>query len=202
MIVTKIEKTDKSKCRIYLNDEYVFWLYQKELDQYQLTEGTELSDSLYQELMSEVVLGHAKEKALSILKFMDRTEFELRRKLSEADFSEEIIDQAIDYTVTYGYLNDERFASFYVKSRMNKKSKLVIKSELLQKGVNSEDMERVLEELYTEDMEEDSEIIAIRKAVNKKTRNPETLDYEAKQKLIASLYRKGFEINKIKQVLG
>ncbi len=202
MIITKLEESEKSKIKVFIDEEYAFWLYRKEVDEYRLESDLELSNALYEKIMIDTVCRHAKEKALSILKFTDRTENELRRKLADADYSDEIINKAITYVNGYGYLNDERLAATYTRARMNKKSKMVIKNELIQKGVNSQVIDQVLREEYSrEPEEEDAELFAIRKAIAKKTKCPEELDYDAKQKLIASLYRKGFEISKIKQIL-
>jgi regulatory protein len=201
MIITKLEEIDKSKVKVYIDEEYAFWMNQKEVEQLGLADGTELSDILYRTIYDEIILKRAKEKALSILKFTDRTELEVRKKLSEAGYQEDIIEKAIAYVSSYGYLNDERLASSFTRARMNKKSKMVIRMELMQKGVSIDVINQVLSEEYSEDPEEDAELEAIRKAVAKKTKSPETMEREDKQKLIASLYRKGFNIGKIKKIL-
>jgi regulatory protein len=133
---------------------------------------------------------------------MNRTESELRSKLSDAGFTQSIVDKAIQYVDSYGYLNDERLAETYIRTRKNDKSKLAIKMELKQKGVDSKIIDLAFSEEYDTEGEEDPEVVAIKKAVAKKTKSPEEMDYEAKQKLIASLYRKGFDISKIKQVIN
>lgn len=201
MIITRLEEFDKSKVSIYMDDEYSFWLYQKELEQYKLNIGAEIPEALYQELMHEVVGNRAKQKALSVLKFMDRTEQELRTRLAEAGYPEEIINQTIAYVNNYNYLDDARLAFSYTRARMNKKSKLVIKTELMQKGVGSQIIAQVFEEVYSGDPQEDPELEAIRKAIARKTKAPEQLDFKEKQKLIASLYRKGFTMDKIRRLL-
>lgn len=200
MIITRLEKLDQKKVNVYIDGEFAFLLYQKDTQQYNLIEGQEINQALYDEILNDTVSLRAKQKALSILKFMDRTEGELRRKLSEAGFTEEIVGKAIAYVNSYGYLNDERLSSSYVRARMNTKSKMVIKSELIQKGVDSSIIEQVFDEVYNEE-QEDAELNAIRKAIAKKTKSIESLEYDEKQKLIASLYRKGFEIGKIRKVL-
>lgn len=201
MIITKLDVIDKTKVNVSIDEEYAFWMYQKEIEQFGLCVGTEISDALYHTIYNEIIVKRAKEKALSILKFSDRTELELRRKLSEAGYGDDLIEKAIGYVTDYGYLNDVRMASSYTRARMNKKSKMVIRMELMQKGVSSEAIDQVFLDEYSEDPEEDAELEAIRKAIAKKTKNPETLDHEGKQRLISALYRKGFEISKIKKIL-
>jgi regulatory protein len=72
---------------------------------------------------------------------------------------------------------------------------------LIQKGIDKCIIDTVFDDEYGEE-QEDAELAAIRKAVAKKTDTPELLSYEQKQKLIASLYRKGFVIDKIKKIIS
>jgi len=203
MQVTKLEEPNKKKkIGIYIDGEYAFMLYESEVHKLNLCEGFEISTEQYENIVNNTIYPMAKQKAVDILKFMDRTEMELRKKLSEAGFTQEIIDRTVDYINEYGYLNDERFAKAYLKSRMNTKSKLIIKTELIQKGVSKDIIKAIFEEEYDNNEAEDPETNAIRKAIAKKTRTPEDMDYNTKQKLIASLYRKGFDIGKIKQILN
>jgi regulatory protein len=201
MIITRLEELEKSKVKVYIDEEYAFLLYQKDVELFQLTVGDEISQKCYEEILEDTVYRRAQQKALAVLKFMDRSEQELRRKLAEAGYTPDIIDRTLSYVSQYGYINDARFAASYIKSRMNTKSKLVIKTELLQKGVGKEILNEILLEEYGKDEQEDAELVAIKKAIAKKTKSPENLNLDEKQKLMASLYRKGFDFSKIKQTL-
>lgn len=202
MVVTQLEDLEKSKVRVYIDDEYAFLLYRKDIEEFGLKEGNEIIYDVYEKILTDTVYRRSKQKALAILKFMDRTELELRRKLSDAEYPKKIIDRTISYVIEYGYLNDERYALAYIRARMNTKSKLVIRTELLQKGISKDLTERILEEEYEQDeIGEDAEMTALRKAIAKKTKSVEDLNMEDKRKLMAALYRKGFDIGKIKQVL-
>jgi regulatory protein len=199
MIITKLEKAEKSKVRIYIDEEFAFKLTEKELEKLPLEEGQSILPEQFEKLIEVLIYPKAIEKALFILKFMDRCEQELRTKLSREEYPDDIIDRVIEYVKHYGYLNDERFASAFVKSRKNRKSKMMIRNELQQKGISKDIIQIVFEAEYEAEDMEDAEMIAIRKAIAKKTRDPQGLSAEEKQKLIASLYRKGFDIIKIKQ---
>ena len=206
MIITRFEELDKSKVKIYIDEEYAFLLYQKDIKHFKLEEGELISQECYDKIMEDTIYRRAKQKAIAILVFMDRSEQELRKKLSETGYPSAIVDRTIAYVYEYGYIDDERYAAAYIRAKMNTKSKMIIKNELSHKGISKEMIENAF---YTEyDLKEnefgaeDAELNAIKKAVAKKTKIPENLTPELKQKLIASLFRKGFEINKIKQVLG
>lgn len=200
MIITRLEGMEGSKVRVYIDESFAFILTEKELERYGLKEGMELPIAEYERILEETIYHRVQDKALNILKFADRSEHELRRKLTQAEFPAVLIDRAVSYVKMYGYLDDKRFAASFIRCRMNKKSKLMIRNELLQKGISEEVLEEAFDETYAEE-EEDSELTAIKKAIARKTKEPEALTYEEKQKLIASLYRKGFDLSKIKQCL-
>lgn len=203
MVITRLEELPKSKVKVYVDDIYAFLLQQKELEQYKLSEDKIITQEEYDKIMEETVIVSAKQKALSVLKFMDRTEQELRDKLKDAGFIQEVIDCTIAYCYEYGYLNDERYASYYIRDRMNTKSKMIIRNELLHKGIDKDTIDEIIRAEYeNNDKDEDVELSAIRKAIAKKTKNPEDLSPQDKQKLIASLYRKGFEFNKIREIIN
>ena len=201
MIITHLTEIDKSKIKVFIDDEYAFWLYQKEFDQYRLVVGEILPDAVYEKIIEDTIYHRALQKAMAILEFMDRSEQELRNKLEKEEYSDDIIVRVLQYVKHYDYLNDRRYAAFYIRARMNRKSKLMIKNELLQKGVDRDMIEESFLSEYGENPEQDPELIAIKKAVDKKTRNRENLTYEEKQKIIASLFRKGYDLSKIRQFL-
>ncbi len=200
MQITRLEGIEGSKVRVYIDESFAFILTERELERYRLREDMVLSIVEYERILEETIYHRVLDKAVNILKFADRSEHELRRKLTQAEFPDALIDRAVSYVKMYGYLDDKRFASAFIRSRMNRKSKLMIKNELMQKGISDEILEEALSEAYAEE-EEDAELTAIKKAIAKKAKEPEALTYEDKQKLIASLYRKGFDLGKIKQCL-
>ena len=168
-----------------------------------LQEG-EIHSSLYEDILKNIILPRSKQKALSLLKYMDRTEAELTRKLLESNYTIAIIEQTIKYLKEYNYINDERYTSYYVRNHMQSKSKMLIQSELLRKGIQKEFIENAFRIEYdTSPNCEDAEDIALKKALQKKTKGTDIHSYpkEEKQKIMAFLYRKGFSIEKIRRIL-
>ncbi|HHU72145.1 MAG TPA: regulatory protein RecX [Clostridiales bacterium] len=202
MEVTSIEKVNKSRVKVYIDGEYAFPLYNKDIILYQLEEGKELSVDLYESIKEEVVFYRSKLKAMSLLMTMDRTEFELRQKLQRLGYPHDVIDKTIAYLYSYGYIDDNRYASSHVNTRKYNKSKLMLKMELLKKGIDKDVIEETIRVQYSSDENsEDPEILAIKKAISKKRVDLDNITWEDKQKLIAFLYRKGFSIDKINQAL-
>lgn len=204
MIITKIEEIKIGRAKkttayeIYADESFIFLLYSQDIRIYQLKEGIEISPNLYERIIQETVYRRAKQKAMATLKRVDKTEKELRVKLKASYYTDDIIDMTINYLKNYDYINDERYSSNYIRFHKLNKSKFAIKTKLLQKGINKAVLEKsISDEYFNSEDENDPEMIAIKKSINKKYKDISSLTWEEKQKLIASLYRKGFDIDKI-----
>ena len=195
MIVTKLEKVDTKKTKVYLDEEYAFILYPQDLRGYKIKEGLEVSEELYCQIMEEIIIRRAKQKAMALLKRSDRTEKELRIKLKQSEYPEMAIDEAVSYVMKYGYVDDERYLENYVFYKKGQKSLRVIEMELQQKGLSKEQIREQIEKEELNDGE------AIQKAIRKKIGAKSELSYEETQKVAAYLYRKGFKEEDIRKYL-
>ena len=137
----------------------------------------------------------ARKKAMDLLLRMDRTEKNLRDKLREKEFSDEEIEDAVQYVKGFHYLDDERFAETYIRFHENEKSRLRLRQDLIRKGVDRELCEQKLRELYAGD--EDAQI---RYFLEKKQYSPD-MEEKEKRRIYAFLARKGFETAKIYQAM-
>lgn len=196
MIVTKLEELTKGKVKVYIDGEYHFLLYRKDINIYKLQENELVSEKVYEEIIQDTVLRRAKQKAMAILKYMDRTEQELKQKLKQAEYTECIIESAMEYVKKFHYLDDERYATNFIRYKMNTKSKRQLQTELMQKGICKEYIDKAFDEEYV------GEDYAIQKAIAKKTLDIESLSQEEKMKLASSLYRKGFKMDQIKKYIS
>lgn len=200
MIVTDIIELDKKRSKIYIDGEFAFVLYKGELRDYCIKTGQELSESNYREIVDVVLPKRCKLRAMNLLQKKDYTENQLRDKLSEGLYPSEIVDDAIHYVKAYHYLDDERYARDYITYHMSIRSRNRIIQDLSGKGISKDIFMPIVEELY---MEEDSdiELEQIRKLLAKKHYDPEQADFKEKQKIIAFLVRKGFQMADIKRAM-
>ena len=149
MEVISLVKLTKGRAKICLQGGTDFVLYKKEYESYGIEEGADLSEADYNQIVSEILIPRCKKRALHLLEKQDRSEKNLRDKLKEGGYSEEIIDIAIDYINDYGYLDDARMAASHIRFYQDSRSKLRLKQDLIGKGISSEVIDRVLEEEYT-----------------------------------------------------
>ncbi|MCI6122018.1 regulatory protein RecX [Blautia obeum] len=197
MTVTKIEPVTKTRYKVYVDGQFAFVLYKGELSRYHIAEDSELEEEIYQNLRKEIVLKRAKLRAMHLLNDMGRTESQLRTKLLRNDYPPDIVEEAIAYVKSFGYINDAEYARNFIENRKEKKSKKEIYAALCQKGLPKDLIETALEERYADD----DSIAAIEAIVRKKKFDPKSTDYREMQKMMGYLVRKGFRYDDIRQVI-
>lgn len=194
LIITRIEQCGKDKYKVYIEYEYAFLFYKNDIRKYQLKENEEIEESVYEEIVEETIYRRAKQKALAILKYMDRTEYELRQKLAQAMYPSGIIERTISYVYSYHYLDDMRYVKNYIACKKNSKSKQQMIQELKGKGISKE----MLSECLIDEVEDGA---ALQRLIQKKVKDINALSREEKQKVAAYLYRKGFQNEDIRRHL-
>lgn len=195
MTVTRIEDGEKNRKKIYLDGEYVFFLYPKELRQYPIEVDEELSDELYEEIRQKIVLVRAKRKMLALLSKKDYTCEEIARKLRRGYYSEDIIEETVCYGVCKHYLDDERYAREYIEWKKGSKSLRQISYELSQKGIAKSIYEPIL------DLEEDDEK-ALEELIDKYMSKQSGEYFQKKQKTYRYFLQKGYSSSLIRQILS
>ncbi len=107
--------------------------------------------------------------------------------------SMEIANRVHERLTEKGYINDEKFARFWVENRNLRKgtSKRKLQSELAAKGVNREIIDKYLAESSRDDVDELQKII-----VKKRSKYPD------EQKLMQYLMRQGFSYDDIRSALS
>lgn len=196
MIVTGIEPVTKQKSRVLIDGQFAFVLYKGELSRYHIKEEKELSEEIYQEIMQEVLLKRAKLRAMHLLTKMDRTKAQLCRKLQENGYPQSIVDAAVAYVESFGYINDLEYARRYVEFQKKGKGQARLKMELAQKGIDRQIIQQVFEEDFFENNQE-----VILELIRKKRKNDGPMDEKEKQRIYAFLLRRGFSSSEILDIL-
>ncbi|MBQ4559974.1 MAG: regulatory protein RecX [Tyzzerella sp.] len=144
------------------------------------------------------MIKQAKLKALSLLTYMDRTELQLRKKLKDNNFSDEVIEQAIAYVKSFGYINDAGYAERYVMNKQSAKSRQELYVALSQKGISKENIEHALETCY----ESENELSTIYCLLEKKHYIAEEATEADKRRMYNYLLRKGFHREDVSKALN
>ena len=197
MQILQIIPLDKKRFKLLLDNGIAFALYKGEIKTLALEEGSELSPGQYQEIYSEILMKRAKRRLLYLLGKMDRTEAQIRQKLQQGCYPEEIIDNAMSYAKDLHYLDDARYARNYVRSHRGKKSWEKIRMDLRSKGIQRELADQALEMECPSENEQE----LILKWAQKKNYSRETATPKEKQRMYQFLMRKGFHSDDILHVL-
>ena len=197
MIVTRIESVTKTKYKVYVDGQFAFVLYKGELSRFHIADGQELSQDIYEKIRTEVILKRAKLRAMHLLNDMWRTESQLREKLTRNDYPADIVEAAIDYVKSFGYINDYEYARSFIESRKERKSRREIYMQLVGKGVARDLIDEAFEECY----EQEDSTEAIHRLLEKKHYDPQSTAPEEKKKIMAYLVRKGFNYEDIRRTM-
>lgn len=195
MEITDIAPLDKKRRKVYIDGQYAFPLYVSELRKYNIEAGAVLEENVYDDICS-LLMRRVRERILYLITDYDRSEQNIRQKISMAGYRGSFVDDAIDSLKEYGYIDDLRFARYYAESMRDTKgrSAFAISRSLYEKGISRDVIDTVMGEL---DIDEDAQIL---KALSSKGYNEENIrqiDDKERQKLISSLMRKGFSYDLI-----
>lgn len=196
MIVTEITPLDKRRSKVFLDEDFALVLYRGEIKRYRIEEGKDLSSEAYEEIVKTVLYKRARERILYLLKASDKTEQELRRKLTDSFYPQEAVDYAIEFGKKYHYIDDDSYGHRYLEINSARKSRRQISYELQQKGISREDIQELME-VYPNEEEEQ-----VRKLVKKKHYHPDTATREERQKVTAYLMRRGFSYEIVGKIMG
>ena len=189
MIITKLDKVGTKQVRLFFDEEKYCLLYYNEIRRLGFHEQDEIGQEEFEEL-NKLLLHRAKLKAMSLLKYQDRTKKELKERLMRAEFPE-----FIAYVESFGYINDEEYVRRYMEYKSGSKSKIQIKMDLRKKGITAETLERAFEEY---EYEEDD---ILEEQVKKRIRQKGSVTKENFQKYYGYFARKGFNSGKILDLL-
>ena len=190
--VNNYEALGKGRYRVAFDNGVSCILYRSEAAQLSIEVQCSLTDENYDYLINEIVGKRAKKRAMHILEQMDRTEHQLREKLAKGEYPQECIDSAVEYVKKYRYLDDERFASSYVRYHQEKLSRQQLSVKLSQKGVSKDIIAEALEMEYEAD---DGE--KIRNLLSKRHFDPDNTDRQEINKIYQYILRRGFKSSDI-----
>lgn len=202
---------DQNRVNVFVNGKFAFSLDVKQVVDLNVKVGRKLSEEDLQKLQEASEFGKLYQRALewaltrprSLRETRDylkrrqlkRAQTNRKRKSEELKLLPEIQDSAIKLVVERlqerGYVDDQKFAEYYVENRFVKKgvSRRRLEMELRKKGVTEDVIKRVLTESARDDKEE------LAKMVQKKWRK------YSKEKLVAYLVRQGFRYDEVQEAV-
>lgn len=186
MLVTEIKRLDSKKYCLYLDYEPYSIVYSSDIKRMKLVTGLEVTSQALDDFNKNYLRSRAMNKAVSSLKYGDRTVFQIKQKLKDAYFNNETIEYVIEKLSELSYIDDYRFTVSYINRCINKKSIPVIRYELSAKGISRDMIDRAFEETELPDAKD-----IVISTLNKKY----TKDFcsQNRDKVIGFFLRKGYD---------
>lgn len=198
----KMQVRDKARVNVFVDGTYRFSLDINQVAELGVSTGKEYTEEELVTLEDESQFGKLYTRSLEYALTRPRSLREMRdylyRKTRDTltkmgtvkkGVSKELTERVYDRLIEKGYLDDEKFAKFWVENRNVRKgtSRRKLQSELMAKGVNQAIIEQTLGQSDREDSDELQKIIA------KKARR-----YDDEKKFMAYLMRQGFSYDDVK----
>lgn len=202
----KVQVRDKSRVNVFVDGKYLFSLDINQVAELGIKTGNQYSPEELADLENESQYGKLYTRSLEYAFTRPRSQREMRdylyRKTRDSRTKEGYVKKGVSVELTVrvfdrlsekGYVDDEKFARFWVENRNMRKGSSMrrLKSELSAKGVKADIIETVIGATDRTDIEE------IQKIIVKKAKR-----YDDEQKLIAYLARQGFRYDDIKEALA
>ena len=212
----KVGVKNPNRVNVFVNSRFAFSLDVAQVVEFKLKVGMELSDEKLAEIRKASEFGKLYQRALEWVLMRPRSVLELKDYLRRRERIAEMKEKQCEWMmgkegkkvrehkrIQYdfddlivkrlrerGYVDDRKFAEYYVENRFVKKgvSRKRLEMELVKKGVAREIIGEVLE--GRDDAEE------VRKMIAKKRDK-----YESDEKLIAYLCRQGFSYDLVRELV-
>jgi len=200
MKILRAVKKGNSDVKIELDNGDVLYLSYEIFFKSGLRKNDEISSDRFSLLVEENKLFHIKQKAYRLLSRRIHSEFELRQKLSQKEYSRYLIDRVIDELSDKKYLNDYEFANQFadenIKNKLWGEKKLI--AELYKKGINK----RIISDVVLDKFSEGNNLDNADQLATKKFKQLayKNLDRQKlMQKIITFLLGKGYDFETAKR---
>ncbi|MBP2015893.1 regulatory protein RecX [Anaerococcus degeneri] len=197
MIIENIEYSDKyNLIRLTISNEKFYVDY----DMYHenaFEVDKEIDFPTYKLILANDEFNKAKNFALNKISYSQKSTYEIRQKLKEQKFSEDVIEKIIEYLDSYGFLDDESYVKSYIrdKDEISNWSRGKIRFMLKRKHID----DNIIED-YIYMISDEREAEKARFFADKKIKND--FSYENRAKIFRHLASKGFDVDIINQVLN
>ena len=196
MIITEIRPVKKMLSLIYIDGEYAMKLDSAVAAENGIFVGCEIDEEILEELREKSDYKRAKEKALYLLTGRDYTKKQLFDKIKR-DSSDEAAEDVCERMEELGLVNDECYGKrlAYDLIYIKKLSVDAAKYKMMQKGIERELCEEILDEFDVDPVEQLIEII-------EKKYSDKLDDEKGRRRTVSALQRMGYGWSDIKSALA
>lgn len=192
--ITPQKKAGRSN--VFLDEKFWTGMPDHLIAEHNLRPGAELSPEQQEQIQIQIAEEDGMAYAMLLLSYRDRSQTEIRRKMSQRKLAEGVIGHTIDRLLEYGYLDDQRFALELAQSQLERgRGRRAAQSALYKAGLEGEIITQALDQVYHS---EASEISAALIWLGRKKLPQDAAD---RQKLLRGLAGRGFSFDVARQAL-
>jgi regulatory protein len=192
--ITRLDK-DNKKFRVYIDEEYAFCLFYKELKRFNIEIEGEITEDCLERIHQEVIIKRGIQYIYHLLAKKAYTYYELEQKMQKAGYINVIIETVLDKFLVKGFIDDLSYAKRYIESHHRNKSNTQMIYNLKNKGIKMNTIQIALEELGLDEVE------AAKKVILRRLKGNEELTSLEQNKLFKYMLNKGYKMDTIKSVL-
>lgn len=188
-------KPYKNKYKIVLDNDEFFWLYKGDIRKFKIEIDQEITENTYGDI-KQLLYERGKERSLYILDKTFKTEKQIKDKLIQGLYPEDVINRILEFLKKYDIINDKRYAAMYIEYKGKTKSKRQISQDLMLKGISK----NIISEGF--ELSNYSDASSLKKVIEKKTKRYNPENQNDLQKLYQYLMGKGYNYSDIKNQLA
>lgn len=184
------------RVNVYVNDKFSFSLDVSQVVDLGVKKGLVVSSERLEEFKKASEFGKLYQRALEWVLMRPHSKKEVRdylyKKIYDKKLDKSFIELVISRLEARGYVDDYRFAEWYVENRFLNKgiSRRRLEMELMKKGISSDIISEVLGGSERNEKEEILKVIAKKRA-----------KYDTDEKLMQYLLRQGFSYALVREVV-
>lgn len=194
MKITDIRPRRKGLSAVYIDGDYALSLDTQTLLEHRIDIGREFDDEELHDLIESSNERRAKEKALWLISYRSHSKKELRDKISRT-CDRQSAEKAVERMEELGLVNDRDYAERCAQTLIFTKhmSKRGAAMELRRKGIESEIINEVLDDIEVDEREQIQAVI--------ERKYPKIDDEKIRRRAVAALQRLGYGWENIKAVI-
>ena len=201
IVEIKPQVQNPQRSTIIFDDGSVFGISEDVFISHCFKVGDEIDDKKFDKIFVDELRSKVFNSAVRLLGYRMRSTNELRGRLKEKKYPDNLIEDVLSKLTDMRYLNDKEFAIAFANDKVNNKKigPIALRKEFAQHRLDQELIEVAIENVY--EKYPVNELIAKHLSKKKITQRSE-LDQKSKKRIIDLLTRKGFNWNDISIVFN
>ena len=197
MVIYGTEQVSPEVIKINSSAGLAFFIrisYLNEVSPEEIVLNAEFEGQKEQDIIDAGMCYAAEMKAVEYLARAEQCRFKLTQKLLQKNYEKQYVSRALDYLERKNYLNDARFAEFWLNGRKINHSEGHTKllAELMSRGISKDVAQKALENFFKNNSEAD----LCRRDYEKCLRTKKDPD-----KIVRTLISHGFQYSLIKKIM-